>query len=302
MKNAFLMLMASLMLISTGCKKSDSDIPQEPVAPTTPPVVPPVVPPVTPPATMDGENESLFLGNPSNATADVSNPDNYLMNSTYYGLSYNDTKATPNWVSWHVMPSDLGSVSRADDFRANESLPTGWFRADNFSYSGSGFDRGHMCPSADRNATADANSSTFLMTNIVPQAPTNNQVTWANLETYCRNLVLAGNELYIIAGVHGTGGTGNNGFAEYIAGGRITVPAYVWKTILVLPNGSNDLSRINSSTRVISVFMPNQNSTGSNWKAYRVSVRDIEAATGYDFYSKLPQSLQDVIETQVDNL
>ncbi len=302
MKKTYLLLLAATLWFTPGCKKSEvtnNTVPQQPI---TPPIIPPITPPVTPPASMDAENQSLFLGNPSNATSDVNNENNYLMNSGYYGVSYNKEKATPNWVSWHVMPSDLGSVSRQDDFRANEALPASWFRADNFSYSGSGFDRGHMCPSADRNSTAEANSSTFLMTNIVPQAPSNNQVTWANLESYCRTLVTQGNELYIIAGVYGIGGTGNLGPADYIDNGNITVPAYVWKTVLILPNGTNDLQRITNETRVISVWMPNANSTGSNWKAYRVSVRDIEAATGYDFYSKLPQAIQDVLETRIDNL
>ena len=49
------------------------------------------------------------------------------------------------------------------------------------SYSGSGFDRGHNCPSADRTGSTADNTATFLMTNMMPQAPTNNQQTWAHL-------------------------------------------------------------------------------------------------------------------------
>ncbi|RYG51067.1 MAG: DNA/RNA non-specific endonuclease, partial [Chitinophagaceae bacterium] len=130
----------------------------------------------------------------------------------------------------------------------------------------------------------------------------NNQVTWANLETYCRDLVVGGNELYITAGGFGEGGTGNSGYATTIDNGRITVPATLWKVIVVLPNGSNDLARVTASTRIIAVSMPNNNATSNLWKTYRVSVNDIEAATGYDLLSNLPQSIEDLLEAQVDNL
>ena len=264
------------------------------------PVVPPVIPPVVPPS--NPEDQSLYMGNPSGATDNENNYDNYLIDEGYYALSYSRDRGIANWVSWHVQSSDFGPVQRQDDFRPNDRLPQGWYRPDQLSYSGYGFDRGHMTPSSDRTATIPANSSTFLMTNIFPQAPYNNQVTWANLETYCRDLVVGGNELYITAGAFGEGGTGNSGYATTIDNGRITVPATLWKVIVVLPNGSNDLARVTASTRIIAVSMPNNNATSNLWKTYRVSVNDIEAATGYDLLSNLPQSIEDLLEAQVDNL
>ncbi|UFH57723.1 DNA/RNA non-specific endonuclease [Spirosoma sp. KNUC1025] len=60
--------------------------------------------------------------------------------------------------------------------------------------------RGHLCPSDDRDNTAEENRTTFILSNIVPQAPTFNQQSWRLLEEYCRSLVRQDNELYIIAG------------------------------------------------------------------------------------------------------
>ncbi|RYZ20516.1 MAG: DNA/RNA non-specific endonuclease, partial [Chitinophagaceae bacterium] len=188
-------------------------------------------------------SENMALGNPSGAVADAASYTNYLMVKTQYSLSYNRNRATPNWVSWHIDPTWLGGAARQDDFRADASLPTGWYRVGGTSYSGSGFDRGHNCPSADRTYSTTDNSATFLMTNMIPQAPTNNQQTWANLENYCRTLVNQGNEVYVIMGAYGTGGTGSNGTASTIDAGRITVPNRIWKVIVVLPQGSSDLSR-----------------------------------------------------------
>jgi len=56
----------------------------------------------------------LTLGNPSDATEDVTNKDNFLMVKPQYALSYNDTKGGPNWVSWHLQASDIGNEPRGD--------------------------------------------------------------------------------------------------------------------------------------------------------------------------------------------
>lgn len=247
-----------------------------------------------------GDNTNLLMGNPSGAVASTSYPTNYLMDKTYFVESYNSTRGTPNWVSWYLGSTSLGSTDRTDAFAADATLPSGWYQVASTSYSGSGFDRGHNCPSADRTTTTAANTATFLMTNMIPQAPNNNQQTWANMENDIRALVTAGNECYVIMGSYGTGGTGSSGTATTIDNGHVTVPSNIWKVVVVLANGNNDLSRVTSSTRVIAVNTPNINTVSSTWKSYRVSVRSIEAATGYNLLSALPQSVQDAIETTVD--
>lgn len=247
------------------------------------------------------DNDHMGLGNPSGATAVTTNSNNYLMTKPQYTLSYNNSKHIPNWVSWHLDSSDIGSTPRQDDFRADTTLPSGWYQVTSTEYSGSGFDRGHMTPSGDRTSSVANNSATFLMTNMIPQAPNNNQITWENLESYSRKLVSAGNELYIISGGYGSGGTGSNGYRTTIGNG-VVVPAKVWKVIVVLPNGNNDLSRVTSSTRVIAVMMPNDQTVSSQpWGNYRVSVDSIESLTGYNFLSSVSTSIQSVTEATVDN-
>lgn len=238
-------------------------------------------------------SEHLTMGNPSNATTSVGQPLNYLMEKSQYALSYNRDNGEANWVSWHLDNSWLGSAARQDDFRNDTTLPAGWYQVQETDFSGSGFDRGHMCPSADRTITVAANSATFLMTNMIPQMPANNQITWANLETYCRTLVSQGKELYIISG--------GQGLQYFIANGHVAVPAQTWKVIIVLTNGTNDVGRVTTSTRTIAVVMPNSGSIGSDWRAYRVSVDQVEAITGFDFFSSVSPSIQNVIEATVDN-
>ncbi|HEX8656203.1 MAG TPA: DNA/RNA non-specific endonuclease [Hymenobacter sp.] len=274
-----------LVALATACSKEELTAPIRPGA-------------IAQDATRD---DNLAMGNPSGAEADATNsPNNYLMTKSQYTLSYSRDKGKPNWVSWHLSQDWIGSTSRQDNFAGDITLPSGWYRAGSSSYSGSGFDRGHVCPSADRTGSVADNSATFLMTNMMPQAPVNNQRTWAGLETYARTLVNQGNEVYIVAGSYGRGGTGSNGYATTISNGRITVPSNCWKVVVVLPEGDDDASRVTTDTRVIAVDMPNSNSIGTAWGSYRTSVDAIEEATGYDILSAVSEAAQSTIEAQVD--
>lgn len=243
----------------------------------------------------------LTMGNPSNAVKDINSSENYLLLKPQYTLSYNTTKGTANWVSWNLKKSNLGNTPRQDDFRADDALPAQWYHVSQSDFSSSGFDRGHLCPSGDRTDNVSNNSASFLMTNMIPQAPNNNQYTWQDLESYCRSLVYAGSELYIIAGPYGTGGSGSNGGTTYsLAGGKVIVPQSVWKVVVVLSPGFAKVSDVTKNTRVIAVNMPNTQSIGSQWGSYRVSIDQLETLTGYNFLSEVPESIQNAIESSVD--
>jgi len=245
--------------------------------------------------------DNILMGNPSNATTSTVSTTNYLMQKTQFSLSYNSVQGKPNWVSWHLDPTWLGSATRCDCFASDATLPSSWYRVSSSSYTGSGFDRGHNCPSADRTLNSTDNRATFLMTNMMPQAPLNNQQTWEKLESYCRKLVTQGNECYIICGSYGVGGTGSNGYRTTLDNGRVTVPSNIWKVILVIPQGTNDISRVTTSTRVIAVNTPNtQSIVTSTWGGYRTTVDAIEAATGYDILSALPDATEASLESLVD--
>lgn len=240
--------------------------------------------------------DHLLLGNPSNATTSVANENNYLMPKSQYVLSYNRSTATPNWVAWRLDSSWIGTAPRQDDYRPDPALPAGWYQVQDADYSGSGYDRGHMCPSGDRTRSIPDNSATFLMTNFVPQLAANNQGPWADFENYCRTLAQQGNEVYIY-----TGGWGNAGT---IASGRIVVPQVTWKVALVLPNGTNDLERINKATRTIAIIVPNQPpvSQSAPWRNFRTTVNAVEALTGYEFFSNVPRNTRELIKRKRDTL
>ena len=226
-------------------------------------------------------NINLKYGNPSNANSKDVN--NYLLARPQYALSYNCKTGIPNWVSWQLDRSWLGSVDRRNDFRPDADLPNGCYAVRPNDYRGSGYDRGHLTPSGDRTRSKSDNSETFLMTNMIPQSPANNREVWRELEEYSRDLVSQGKELYIIAG--------GEGKDKAIASGKVTVPKYTWKVILVLNNGNIE--------NTIAVRMPNNDTVArSDWKDYIVSVDDIEQKTGYDLFSAVPKLIQNKIEAK----
>jgi endonuclease G len=227
----------------------------------------------------------------------TSDPNSFLSVKSGYVVSYNSGRKVPNWVSWELNTSYLGSTPRQDDFRPDDTLPASLPQAQLSDYSGSGYDRGHMCPSADRTLTVTANSQTFFLTNMVPQAANNNQGPWAVMENDLRTLARSGKELFIISG--GTFSASSN-----TIGSGVVVPDKTFKVVVVLDAVGQGPSSVTTNTRVIGVMMPNENnqiSRTADWHSFRVSVDAIEAATGDNFLSDVDPAVQAVVEARVDN-
>lgn len=115
-------------------------------------------------------NAALLLGNPSQAGRDANN---YLVARPAHVMSYHKANGGPNWVAWHLAKSDIGPARRSS-FRPDPLLP-----ADRqirpTDYTRSGYDRGHVCPSGDRTRDSEYNGQTFVMSNMLPQAPALNK-------------------------------------------------------------------------------------------------------------------------------
>jgi len=250
---------------------------------------------VLPASAKIGITNQMQLGNPSNATTDTNNHSHFLIQRTVEALDYNDNLREPNWASWDLTTDDLGSSGRST-FLQDTTLPGNfnWVKATD--YSGSGYDRGHMCPSGDRTVSTSVNDLVFYMSNIIPQTPDNNQGVWESLETYCRTIASQGNEVLITCGPSGFGTNQIN------AAGLVYIPSNTWKIIVVVTNG-NDMAtnRITSLTRVIAVNIPNiAGIRSAPWTNYLVSVKQLQTTTGYTFFSALPAYTAAVLRAKID--
>jgi endonuclease G len=251
-----------------------------------------------------GDSDEMLLGNPSGASTDPFSSDNYLMVKPYWAEGYDAAWGEPRWVSWEVTSADLGDSPRKPMFDPDQTLPMNFVRITTRDYSGGGFDRGHMCPHGDRTANQDMSYATFVMTNVIPQAPNVNRKAWAQLEEYCRQLVKDDNDhLYIMDGPAGQGGRGSLGYRDAVGHGKVVVPAYCWKVIVIVPPNSDghDLSHITASTRVIAVWVPNdQDQVGEEWSGFRTTPAQIEAKTGLHFFTKLSPPVAATLDKELD--
>jgi endonuclease G len=242
-----------------------------------------------------GIDLQMQLGNPSNAAADPNNHSHDLIQRTVEAIDYDDNLGEPSWAIWDLTASDVGTSGRSTSFTADTTLPSGFYAVKTGDYTYSGYDRGHMCPSADRTDNDTDNALVFIMSNIVPQTPDNNEGPWASFESYCRTLESSGGELMIICG-----GSGYNG--SFIPSGKAAIPDYTWKIAVDVPPGSGSaLSRIDASTRVICIKIPNVAGIRSNpWTQYITSASQIQADTGYTFFTALPADIALVLRAKVD--
>jgi endonuclease G len=259
-----------------------------------------------------GDNGNLLLGNPSGAG--TASKDNYLLTRSQFVLSYNNAKGIPNWASWYINQGWItGPAKRKDNFIRDPQLTSAFNIVEGKDYKCSGFAQGHLCPSADRITTQADNDITFVMTNMIPQAPRNNSFVWLYFEAYLRKLVKQENqEVYIIAGPAGVGGqNADNKFKDKLDekstdGKRIEVPRYVWKIAVVLPQGDDDLNRINADTRVICVLTPNdQSANDKKWYEYRTSINELLKVlpAGYDLLSAIPNAtVKLALKSKIDTI
>jgi DNA/RNA endonuclease G (NUC1) len=229
-----------------------------------------------------GPQYQMPLGNPDGASTNSASRTKFLINQrAQYVISYNDNTHQANWVGWSYSLADNGSQTRTDAWAKEELLPAGYLQIGTATF-GTGWDRGHMTPSADRTKDLTNNQLTFRMSNIIPQASQNNQGLWANFEDYCRTMAADGDEVVIISGPAQFSGSRLNN--------QMSIPGSVWKIAVEIPNATSATpahQRITTSARVIALLTPNTSTGLGPWQSYITSVEAIEDVTGFNFFDAI---------------
>ncbi len=218
-------------------------------------------------------------------TAVVTNPDVKSVEKEYEGmkLSFNTGYHIPNWVAWELTDSETdGEVARTNKFSSDPDMEGS---AESWDYNYSGYDRGHMAPAGDMKWSRKAMEETFYMTNICPQAKVLNTGAWKRLEEKCRQWAVTDGSIVIVCGPV----LGKKPI-EYIGDSRVYVPSKFFKVILS-PN--------TTPMRGIGFIMPNGKPKGG-MQACAVTIDSVEALTGHDFFSSLPDDIERQVESQCD--
>lgn len=283
------------------------------------------------------QSEHLKFGNPSfneqEARPELGHqPNNYLLEKPQYAVSYNDSLKIPNWVSYKLDPSWLVNTPRIRPrFAMDFNLPFADAVVDpdyeNQSQRGVISPiRGHLVPNQDRGRGTRSyhpinvdgnlqhydifkdNFQTFLMTNAVPQ-PRPDHV-WQSLEGDLNNFVKSNtrNEIYILAG------TLTLDSEDWLPSSTqfpqrdpfdINVPEYLWKVVLVPEKAGQSPTDITNGATTFAVLMQNvPHPSRQNWRNSTVSivtsVNDFEELTGLDFFSNIPDKIEEAIEDNTD--
>lgn len=204
-----------------------------------------------------------------------------IVKHTYYTLAYSEENEQAYWVYYVLTPELInGNQTRTDDFRADPLVSTG--SASLADYSGSGYDRGHLCPAADMSLNKTSMSESFFLSNMSPQVPGFNRGKWSSLEDQVRKWALASDGLDIATGPifkDNIGSIGTN---------SVTIPGFYYKVLY------SEKKKI-----MIGLILPNASSSKS-LDQFVVTVDQIESQTGIDFFSGLEDTAENLLEGSVN--
>lgn len=206
-----------------------------------------------------------------------------IIRHTGYTVSYNKDTKLPNWVSYELTRAETkGKEKRSNRFIA-DPLVKGAI-ATNADYTRSGYDKGHMAPAADMKWSPVAMNESFYFSNMCPQHPQLNRRGWKKLEDKIRDWAVADSAIIIICGPV------IKKQPKTIGKNKVVVPQQFFKVIL---------SPFVKPMRAIGFLFNNEQSVDP-LSAYVVTVDSIEQLTNMDFFSLLPDELENMIEAEAN--
>lgn len=199
-----------------------------------------------------------------------------------FHVAFNPKKHEPNYAAWILSEDRIdGPYSRKDvSFMPDNAVKGCASLAD---YRSSGYDRGHMVPAADMKWSKQAMADCHLLTNMCPQDNKLNSGAWATVEKNTRKWVQKHGTLVIVAGPVLT-----DKLSKKIGKSKIPVPERFFK-VIIAPDAYPPLG--------IGFIMPNGYVEGGAQSTV-VSIDQVEAITGFDFFSALPDDIENEVESQ----
>ena len=254
-------------------------------------------------------------GNASNCQVIVKTTDNAENEADRFGITYSvewdNAKVANRWTCYQLHEGNsLSTTDRNDDFKKDPEVAVSPILED---YKNSGFSRGHLCPSADRQCTVEQNKQTFFLTNMQPQWQEHNGGLWKNLEDLVRNYATNDSysnahcdTLYIVKaatitdkvtiddaevdGIYAERCVGGDGHAN-----ELIVPKYFYMALLHYNKATDTYHAIAFWTE-----HKKEADKNKNFGDYAYSIDELEKRTGIDFFCNLPDEVEKVVEKEVD--
>ena len=203
-----------------------------------------------------------------------------ILKRVAYTASYNSDLRIPNWVAWQLTGGHTEGKNKRAGVKFHEDTDVPMPRAVDFDYVRSGYDRGHLCPSADNRWDAIAQEQSFLLTNVCPQDHNLNIGDWHELEKLCRKWAKTYGSIYVAAGP-----VLFKGKHKSIGKNKVTVPEAFFKVVLCMEGKPKAIGFVY------------RNESGNRPKSYYVNtIDDVERITGIDFFPALPDNVENDVE------
>ena len=213
-----------------------------------------------------------------------------------YSVEWDTVKRSNRWSAYEIYASNRvwdKNVPRYEAKKGEDQYPTdpdlhcstAW-TVDNDPFWRSGYDHGHLCPSADRRNTKQQQYQTFYLTNMMPQNSVFNSGVWANMENWVRNQISTGSKdtLYVVKG--GTIDTPSQYKAQTVHG--MIIPKYYYMAVLM---------KNSSGYRAMGFWIEHKASKDTNLSKYVVNIDTLEQLTGIDFFCNLPDEIENHVES-----
>ena len=209
-----------------------------------------------------------------------------VIRHTGYTLSWNEQYLVADWVAYELTATELDTqeVSRSEDFRPDEAVRRSSQLED---YRNSGYSRGHLAPAQDFKWSENAMSETFYLTNMVPQLQNYNGGIWLKAENATRDAARITGVVYIV-----TGPVLTDGPFETIGDNKVAIPKECYKALLVIDE--------NGGVHTIAMSIPQEVGKKESLSKYLMSVDELEALTGLDFFIELEDDVENAAEATYD--
>ena len=209
-----------------------------------------------------------------------------------YSLEYSYKYKHSYWIAYRFDNTTGGNVRRNEAYKPDPELPS-QYAAKHNDYTNSGYTRGHLCASSDRQYSKEANQQTFYMSNISPQSGNGfNQSGSAwntgedKVQAWGYNISRSTDTLYVVKG-----GTIGEGMIKGYIKNEIAIPKYFFMAVLF---------RSGDNYKAIGFYMPHENLKDDpdkkDPKKYLMSIDALEQETGIDFFHNLPDNIENTVE------
>ena len=201
-----------------------------------------------------------------------------------YALGYNRLWKQAAWVSYRLTATEVlsNACKRTNPFAKDPNIESDYSLPQD--YAASGYDRGHLAPAADMRWSHQALIESFFMSNLSPQKPAFNRGIWSALEQFVRDTAVAETNVVIVTGPV----VSSNDLSHTIGKRKVVVPSAYFKVIY----------DETPPVKMIAFLLPNEGSplAISN---FVVTVDSVEEVTGLDFFSALPDKIEDALEASI---